>query len=445
MEITLYNFSKRVNSLKVPTGGTGLSVHLKEETGKYNPTFILNVNPMNYNYIKWNDRYYYIENARYIHNNIFEIDCSIDVLASYRTQILNTNAFVQYSSSNYNSSIVDGRLSTKDVANYKINSSTLLTDGSTGRTGGTYIVSYVTSMPTLGISGCLWLGTSSAMNLANVLSSDGFNDFLTDFDKQFQGAYDSLLSCKYVPFSWYADGISQHPANIVLGGYDSGVTGMVPAKYVTYSCDVNIPWQYNDFRNLQPFTSLLLYLPAYGYYEINPNDLIGQTSLHIYLNIDGITGEGTYIIGNIGKCTCMFSNDISIGTVHGNAMGLVSGIISTAISVASENPVGTVSSIEGIISSQKRSLGNTGNLSGGSSVLASIGDWTSVHLVSITHDTNVSPSNIATQQGRPLLEVVSLSSLTGYCQTINASVNANASVSILEQINNYLNGGVYIE
>ena len=47
--------------------------------------------------------------------------------------------------------------------------------------------------------------------------------------------------------------------------------------------------------------------------------------------------------------------------------------------------------------------------------------------------------------GLPCCSTVELSTLTGYCQCSNASVSAIAMPEEITKINNYLNGGVYIE
>lgn len=439
MNINLYQFGKRVNSLKVPSQeGLALSVVLKEDTSIYNPTFILNYNPFDYNYLKWDDRYYYIVDKVYRNNSIFEISCQIDVLATYRSDILNTSSYVQYSSSNYDIGITDSRLSTKDEVSISASQSTLLTDGNVA---GTYILNYATSSATWGPTGCVWLSRTQSVNLANELNSTGFNEFLENFQKQFTGAYDSLISCRYVPFLWAGGG----SAEVVLGGYQTGIIGQLIVPDVRYSVEVTIPWQFNDFRNQAPFTSILLYLPAYGYLEINPDDYIGKTSIRIDLVIDGATGEGTYIIGNIARCSTMFSAPVPVGTVSTNNMGFVGGLISAGISASTGNVIGTISSIEGIVASQARNVGNVGSLGGGSGILASPVPWQNVVCISISHDTNQEPNSLLSVQGRPCLKVLSLSSLTGYCQTINASVSVNASNNIIEEINNLLNGGIYIE
>ena len=112
MYITLYTFSKRENSTKQPTGGVDVEVVLKEDTSIYTPSFqLMSINAINYNYCKWNDKYYYINDIKYIGNSIYLIDCAIDVLATFKTEIGNTNAFILYGTKNFDVGITDNRLS----------------------------------------------------------------------------------------------------------------------------------------------------------------------------------------------------------------------------------------------------------------------------------------------------------------------------------------------
>lgn len=69
-------------------------VCIKENCDLNSPIFKLNFNPSKYNYCSWViqeqniERFYYIDNIVYVHNNLFEIHCSLDILATYRNVIL---------------------------------------------------------------------------------------------------------------------------------------------------------------------------------------------------------------------------------------------------------------------------------------------------------------------------------------------------------------------
>ena len=282
MVITLYTFTKRRNSTARPTGGNNVGVNLKNPTSKFSPTFLIGgIDPTGYTYIKWDDRYYYIDDIIYTRDHYFELVCSIDYLATYKANILATTAYVAYSSSNFSSHIVDQRLSTEDTLFYDTETSQLITDGVDVLNQGTYIINYVTSHPTYGGSGLSWLSTATAVQLLSTLSTDGFKNWLDSFPKQLQGAYDALLSAIAVPFSWYTQPDANAP-NIFLAGYDTGIKANRPSPRVIYTTSVAIPWQYEDFRNLAPYTTLLLFLPAYGFVELNPNDYIGKTQIIWY-------------------------------------------------------------------------------------------------------------------------------------------------------------------
>lgn len=95
MQIKVWkNFSKRFNSTKLPTGGTTVTVYLKDGTSIDNPTFILNESDFEINYINAFNKYYFVDDIKSIHNNMVEITCHIDVLATYRSDIAYVNLYV---------------------------------------------------------------------------------------------------------------------------------------------------------------------------------------------------------------------------------------------------------------------------------------------------------------------------------------------------------------
>ena len=117
MDILFYNLSKRENSTLRPSGaGDSRSVLLKEGTSIYNPTFVMADDVTEYNYCQWGVRYYYIRDIVIAHNQRFEVECSLDVMATYKEGIGNVSAFSLYASSGFNDGIPDDRLSTVDTA-----------------------------------------------------------------------------------------------------------------------------------------------------------------------------------------------------------------------------------------------------------------------------------------------------------------------------------------
>ena len=443
MDILFYNLSKRENSTLRPTGaGDSRSVFLKEGTSIYNPTFIMADDVTEYNYCQWGVRYYYIRDIVLAKNQRFEVECALDSLATFKDEIGEVSAFSLYATSGFNDGIPDDRLSTVDTAS--IQSSNLgLFDSGAG--DGTYILQYATSASTKGPCGILWLSDSDAKVVSAALNETGFNDFLDNFAKQLVGAYDALISCRYVPLNWYSLGTSGGSKSVVLAGYATSAAGKVPSDVVTYEGTISIPWQFSDFRNLSPYTSLLLYLPGYGFLEINPADVIGKTSLAIRATCDGITGDVFYIVVNIARCSTNISSPIAIGTTGTNSFGVAGGLVSAGANLLGGNYMGATADLFGAaLASVQRTVGVCGSNGGLAGVFANVGtSGMTVRLYSICHNTSDNPADMAASHGRPVRAVQGV--VSGYNQFVNASVACNAPDEIKQRINAYLNGGMFYE
>ena len=115
--ITTYNFAKRSNSTKQPVSETGqdLTVVLKDKTSYDRPTFLLSSdNLISFNYVKWGSWYYFVTDVSFVRNDLYEVSCDLDVLATYKTEIGATSAFILYDTA-ANTEIVDTRLSMKST------------------------------------------------------------------------------------------------------------------------------------------------------------------------------------------------------------------------------------------------------------------------------------------------------------------------------------------
>lgn len=73
-------------------------VVIKEDTNLMKPTFILKTNPVAYNanymYCSFTKRWYYINNITALTGQRIAVDGKIDVLFTYRKEILNSSAWV---------------------------------------------------------------------------------------------------------------------------------------------------------------------------------------------------------------------------------------------------------------------------------------------------------------------------------------------------------------
>lgn len=434
MNITLYNFTKSRNSTKQPGSGSTISATLKENTSNINPVFTVNTNPNSYNYMSAFGRYYYIDEIVYTANNLWEIHGSIDSLATWKSEILNTTAFVLFSQSSYNIEIPDVRLSTKDNASISTNSASMWDDVTT------YVLYYVSSA---GNTICFESKSSFDTMVNSISSSDFFSSIVENVGdyiaQQFNSVTDCIKSAISLPVR-ITHGAVKQP---ILGkDYSIDVTGNAVPDLTSKSVSIAIPWQFSDFRNRSQYTSLLLYLPGYGILELNPDDYIGQSSISIQASLSNLSGDLIYKIGNTGICKCNIATPIQIGIISSNLGGAVSAGANSAMAGATGNPFGMVTEgFNAVTSLMSRNVGSIGSNGGFSSFEIN----PNITLTSISHDTNVEPSSVASTMGRPLNSVHSLGGMSGYVQCAGAQVIGSMPGNIKEEINAILNGGVYIE
>ena len=111
---TIYfgSVSKRKNSTLQPTLSSSYDCIIKQPCSIDNPTFVIQDSSfsMAFNYAKWDNTYYFIDSIVSVRNDIWEVSCVIDVLATYKTEILASTQYVCYSSIAGNTWLADTRI-----------------------------------------------------------------------------------------------------------------------------------------------------------------------------------------------------------------------------------------------------------------------------------------------------------------------------------------------
>lgn len=99
------NVNNKVNKTLPDTPDLTLEGTLRDACDILNPVIKIEksgVPDYNYVYIPEFGRYYFMAPAKSIHNNIWEVSLHVDVLYTYRQQILTAPCIVAKSTSNYN-------------------------------------------------------------------------------------------------------------------------------------------------------------------------------------------------------------------------------------------------------------------------------------------------------------------------------------------------------
>jgi hypothetical protein len=455
MQAEFYKFSKRKNSTAVPVG-SGLEVELTLKNGAsiLQPTFFLSTNVSGYNYCNFNGRYYWINDITSVRNGLWEVQCRVDVLASWKSEILETSAFVSYSSNDNNQMVKDNR----NVLSTSVKRSESFVNFDMFNSSGSYILATLSGPASEAINNSFsvlyGLDAGSLGALAQEFNSP---DALTAIKQYFDNPTETIVFCRWLPRNLIGG-----PTRIVpvkFGDYQSNVTGtLIEDNFSSEIKDIAIPWQSNDFRNYEPYSTAILYLPGVGNVSINLQSLAGLNTLSIKCVMDYVTngihyqitdGTGANIIatysGSVGV-------DIPISAIQsGNVGGIIAGlgtvaggvgaVISGGISAGAVGAIGGGLTALGA-SSISQNVRSSGAFAGGYNVKAG---GTTVHL-EITRNLSVQePSEYVDFMGNPCMKYRKISGLSGYCQTENFQVSGEMLDSEKTEINNMLNGGVYIE
>ena len=229
MQIELYKFSKRINSTKRPTAGSGFTTQCtikqnapyvgtfgssSDTTVCYPVLFLTGVDDPNaYNYCKaFGDRYYFIRDIQIDINGAATLHCEIDVLATRKNEILASSQYVTYSSSDYDLKIPDARMPKKNGYTIKHDVGSV---GILSIANPTYIINCITRDSNL---------TSTwAMNIAQMRD---FASWLCDPINQsalqqalqlFFAPADAIISISVSPFDFTGLAEQFYMGNVVTG------------------------------------------------------------------------------------------------------------------------------------------------------------------------------------------------------------------------------------
>ena len=463
----MYNdFSKRINSTKRPaidgTQGAPFEAVLKAPTSRVNPVLLLenqwNVEDIpNYSYAYFMGSYYYVTGVTAVTNTIFEVSMEMDALATLKNDILNTTAHVLYSS--------QGNIMITDMRNTKTNrverkfKLQLIPEFVSGYT---YIVLIRTteSSPAAGLVSAMSMTQSQLSTLSDWLSSYHFyNTGPADALKVPIDMWDSVISCIYMPIG--ETKLEGKYVELNVAGESTGITGKLLSSWnISGSVDIAIPWPFDNvtteavddnYLNYLPYTTMTLHLPYYGLVEINQGLLQGQTKISVEYSIDITTSDIVYNVyadSNrvhlIGTYSAQCGSQIPISAETGNPMGAVQAagsIMGGILGAFGGNPLGAAMEMATAGQYLQRYTQVKGSLSSRAAGAIEAG----LVMFSEYNVAAESPEAKKATIGLPLAKTVRLGTLTGYVQTSNASVSAQAEKQIIEEVNAMLDGGIYIE
>ena len=462
MNVVFYNHAKRNNSTKLPSGGTEIACVLKDDCSVISPVLeIKTATRPNYNYAYISDfgRYYYVNDWSY-NRGVWSCTLSVDVLTSWRSNILGTTAFVEYSTSNYSMDYTDTRImSTQEK---EISFSETPASLSPFSSTGCYILSVI-STDANGYNGACAVYAMTQSQLAEFSATITADSFLDGIWAGLKNSFEAIVSCRWIPFS--VDSLSGSNKNIIITYADSGVQGkLLTSNFKSLGVSMNLPRLGTDasFLDISPFASATLYLPFIGTVPLDIDAYYKSSTFSINMHCDVVTGDIVYTVGSSfsaftstysGNCSTQIplSNNApdSLGMIASSS-GVIGGIVSAVSGIATKSTkliaqglgaagIGTVGSLK----SAEVHTQTNGALSSriGSKISLTI---KIVVMRSKVLETVQGAGRIAAI-GLPCYQTLKLSTLSGYCQCSGASVSAAATDTELETINELVNSGIYIE
>lgn len=493
--IRLGTIDKRLNSTKRPddTNWLSLEVSLKQDKDLDFPVFSCYLPDIDgapeYNYLvlpKTGDCYWITE-IRSVRNNVWEISAAIDVLASYKTDILATPAYIEYGFNTDTSGSVfrlqDVRQNVSMVPD--VSTKTVdITNNSVSVSTGFYVL---TAVGKQGGVTAYKIGRAVMQGLLNSIGTDitdaldaktGVEDVLKylSFNSVFQGsAIQAIRSCIWLPLSYTATpgGASQ---SIFLGDFDTGANAPVLGDNPIHKVesDIDIPWPAADWKRLN--CQLILYLPFIGTVAIPVDKCNNAVSLHITWVVELLGGgvsvrvdAGDYPVfigsANIAASYAIGSSNVpittyasGISTAIGGMMEFGGGVLGVTGGVASAaTGVGAVMGAAGDIAAGAQSMASglsniiggvvqaispvvqcagtlTGTASCGQSVLAKL---------TVLYYKPIDDAGFQSVYGFPVMKMGT--PVSGYCKTRSFSVGGKARSIEKQQINRLMDGGVFIE
>lgn len=477
MQITLYKFSKPSNSTALP-GSSVQSVsyecQIKTPSALSNPAVQLSktASPLGYNYAYIPDfgRYYFINDITY-GLGIWYLDLAVDVLASFKADILSSTQYVVRNTNDYNSNIIDELYTTEADFSSASNSAGAVIDTDSSTAVSNYFNSnfsngyFVIAVASANATGVSFYNLTASQfrevvaEMMDYVPSD-FDDVSDGVAKSMFNPMQYILSCTWFPVDMHA-GFSRLVDHIYFGGYrvdlDDSVQMLGTTRGKHYYTTITVPKhpQATDrpYTKLSPYTQYLLVFEPFGSIPIDTTKLYGSASLRLDWYIDTYTGEAELLIKNadgdlIQTATANVGVSVPISQLTvdyiGGASSVVSTIANTIGNAVTGNLAGSIGSLAGGVGNVLKSAMPQVQTKGASGSFTSYIMGAPVLHGYFTPQVDTDPAH----QGRPLCENKTLSTLSGYTVCENARVNYTTASPLsyeADEVENALNTGVYIE
>lgn len=248
--------------------------------------------------------------------------------------------------------------------------------------------------------------------------------------------------------------ITGSASNIVLGNLSTGINATLIKRWWELDCgSISIDEYYGTFADYEPYVKYTLYLPKIGFVSI-PADVITNNIITIKYHVELSSGEGIcYVmvknkrngfsyIYNTYTCNCVSTVALSATNYTNLLQAKIGAVTNVASGIMSGNPVNAVGNAVSSainVATTKTPTETRGGLGNFSSLLCY---KTPYLLVNATYLTK--PSEYKINNGHASYLTIKISNLSGYVKTLNYHTNFECPQEVKKEIEELMNGGVYI-
>lgn len=519
MKLEFANTDKKINSTAIvssyPLSLTGAK--FKEECNLTFPVFMIGTNSISYtsyNYVKVTFdnnqiKYYFINSFELGTNNCWYINCTMDVLATFKSSILAKSLYVLRSASDYDTNVVDTTYPTtsdfKHVYSENIGNITVYDRGSIAQTTITpnnyfnkqydtgYFYLKILQGGTSGVAGTTLyvmddIGFKSFIaNIFNIDYTGEFEDTITGVARGVANVFQYITECYWLPV--INPGLTLSNRTINLGGYPVNCPSCaveVVCKGITVTFSMTLPESHpqvsrGKYLNASPYSTRILKFYPFGVYDLSIpaiSDTAG--SIYVILEIDEFTGETLIQIENNSELAseqCVYITDtknykvdIPISQASLSLVGAIGATLNNWSSIE-KGAYGNVATIgerefmkvltQGPMSYIESKMGEAFRSATGTPEIGQLlqGAGTEIHtngtlgaILPFSKKPRIEceycyiTEEDLDHNGRPLCKTKQLSSLSGYCLCRDNDIGiTGASQDQLNMIKNFLTGGFFIE
>ena len=496
-----YTFAKRKNSTKIPSSQpTTYNITLKDDCSITNPVIGLDIgianNPHNYNYCKITTfgRWYYVSDWVWS-GRLWWATLAVDVLATYKTDILNNSDYIVRAGTGYDGKIMDTMYPCKNeraVANYSLLPSNLWVNN---YNDGCYVVGIINNDDiSIGAVSYYAMLPGQFADLKNALMTDtSWTDIsVTNPDlgdslyRSIFNPYQYFVSVNWFPFvpatsnmtfvttlnvGWWTLNVSAYRlTNTSLIYRPMDTTNNRLPNITIYD---HPQWSdRGDFVRGNPYTTYRLYIPPWGEFTLDGSILAAanwtttgssiwpRQHLLIYcdISVDMVSGIGTLRVYTNSANPA--ATPIQIETILLQTETMVA--VPIQLAQISTSAMGQLYHVASGVGADLLNWLGMSDITSAATAIADAASGATPHVQSIGSNGSISQytslqrklqceyavivNDAISDKGRPVCKYDQLGNYSGYyVQTSGAHVDIAGYEDEINEINTALDGGVYLE